>query len=57
MAGKLYYSRGDPDLLKLLVLWEAEENASRYELVEGGRYLGGNPHVHTTTHCSIVQCT
>ena len=43
MAGKLYYSRGDPDLLKLLVLWEAEENASRYELVEGGRYLGGKP--------------
>ena len=39
MAGKLYYSRGDPDLLALLVLWEMEENAARYELVEGGHYM------------------
>lgn len=39
MAGKLYYSPGDPDLLTLLVLWEAEKSAVRYELVEGGHYL------------------
>ena len=35
-TGRLYYSRGDPDLLALLVLWEADEGAVRYELVEGG---------------------
>ena len=39
MAGKLHYSRGDPDLLALLVLWEMEANAARYELVEGEHYL------------------
>ena len=35
MAGKLYYLRGDPDILKLLVLWEVEEKATRYSLSEG----------------------
>lgn len=40
MAGKLYYSKGDPDLLALLVVWEAEESAALYELIEGGRLLG-----------------
>ncbi|CAI8056217.1 Methionine--tRNA ligase, cytoplasmic [Geodia barretti] len=35
MAGKLYYSRGDPDLLALLVIWETEESAARFELIEG----------------------
>ena len=39
MAGKLYYSRGDPDLLALLVIWETEESAARFELIEGGRFL------------------
>lgn len=39
MAGTLYYSPGDPDLLTLLVLWEVEKSAVRYELVEGGHYL------------------
>lgn len=39
MAGKLYYSTGDPDLLMLHILWEAEKDAVRYELVEGGHYL------------------
>lgn len=34
-TGRLYYSRGDPDLLALFVIWEADENAVRYELVEG----------------------
>lgn len=40
MAGKLYYSRGNPDLLMLHVLWETEENATRYDLAEGEHYLG-----------------
>ena len=35
MSGKVCYVRGDPDLLALLVLWEAEQSATRYELVEG----------------------
>ena len=39
MAGKLFYTRGDPDLLALLVIWETEGSAARYELVEGGRLL------------------
>ena len=42
MAGKLYYMRGDPDLLALLVLWEMEGNAVRYDLIEGGHYLETN---------------
>ena len=39
MAGKVYHSRGDPDLLALLVVWEAEKSAARYELIEGGLRL------------------
>ena len=39
MAGRLYYSRGDPDLLKLLVLWEVKKDKRRFELVEGELYL------------------
>ena len=39
MAGKLYYTRGDPDYLALLVVWEVEEGAARFELIEGGRLL------------------
>ena len=39
MAGRLFFSPGDPDLLKLLVLWEVEKNSIRYELVEGELYL------------------
>lgn len=39
MAGRLYYSRGDPDLLKLLVLWEVKKDKRRFELMEGELYL------------------
>lgn len=34
-VGKLYYTKGDPDLLALLVLWEVNDGASRFELVQG----------------------
>lgn len=35
MSGKLYYSNGDSDLLALFIVWECDENATRYELIEG----------------------
>lgn len=35
MSGKLYYSNGDSDLLALFIIWECDENATRYELIEG----------------------
>ena len=35
MPGTLYYSQGESDLLALLIIWEIDECAIPYNLVEG----------------------
>ena len=36
MSGRVHYAKGDTGLLVLFIIWECDEDAIRYELLEGG---------------------
>ena len=57
MAGRLYYSRCDPDFLKLLVLWEVKKDKCRFDLVEGELYLEYETDPYSKDSGGLHVCT